>query len=423
MKKLMKKFVLLALKRMARRRLKKFKGKIIGVTGSVGKTSTKDAIFTVLNTKMRVKRSSKSMNSEFGLLLTILDIESGFSSAIKWSWLLFMAWLHSFSKIHAEVLLLEMGVDKPGDMDYLLSVVKPDIAVFTSVAPVHMEKEQFSTLEDIFREKRKMVDALDENGVALLNLDNEFTAELAKKRKGKTITYGFDQDADYRITGSKESFEGIEFLLTHDGTRKKVNANVLGQYHAMVLTPAIICAELVGMEKDLAVEACERYHLPPGRLSLIDGIKETKIIDSTYNSSPEAVKEALKTLSEVGEKSRKVAVLGNMNELGQHSEILHERVGKIVPEHADVLITVGTYGKNMAEAAVEAGMSEENVHAFNHTPEAIDFYKKQMKEGDLILVKGSQNRIRLERFVKEFMLEPERADELLVRQEKVWAKI
>lgn len=423
MKKILKKFVLAQLKRMARRRLRKFDGKIIAVTGSVGKTSTKDAIFTVLNTKLRVKRSKKSMNSEFGLLLTVLDVESGFSSAIKWSWLLFLAWTHSFSKIHSDVLLLELGVDKPGDMDYLLSVVRPDIAVFTNVAPVHMENDQFSSLVEIYNEKKKLVEALGKDGVAILNSDNEFTGELAKKYKGKKISYGLGQEADYRATGLKESLAGIEFLLNHDGSRKKVSCSVLGQYHAMSLIPAIVCAELMGMDKEEAIEACKRFCLPPGRLNLIDGAQESIIIDSSYNSSPEALKEALKTLKALGEKRRRVAVLGNMNELGQHSEILHQRVGNVAADCADLLVTVGGLAKKIAEAAIEKGFDEKKTHSFGSTPEAIAFFEKELKKGDLILVKGSQNRVRLERFVKAFMAHPEDAKEVLVRQEKVWSKI
>lgn len=423
MKKLLRKFVLAQLKGFAKRRLKNFKGKTVAVTGSVGKTSTKDAIFAVLNSQYSVMRNNKSMNSEFGLLLTILDIESGFSSALKWSWLLALAWLHSFSKIHSDVLLFELGVDKKGDMDYLLSIIKPDIAVFTNVAPVHMDEGQFSTLEDIYNEKRKLVDALAEKGVAILNMDNEFTAELARKIKKKTIGYGLSKEGDYYATNISETLEGIHFILHNDGKKYEVSSKILGKYHAQVFMPAVICGQLIGMPIEQAIEALGRYELPPGRMSLIPGIEETTMIDSSYNSSPEALKEALKSLRDLGEKSRRVAVLGNMNELGQHSQILHERVGALIPDCADLLITIGSDAKFFASEAIEKGMDEKQVHTFNNTPEAIEFFKEEIKKGDLILVKGSQNRVRLERFVKEFMANPEDAKKVLVRQEKVWSKI
>ena len=281
MKKFLKKFVLWNLKRMAKRRLKSFSGKTIVVTGSVGKTSTKDAIFTVLNSKYRVMRNRSSMNSEFGLLLTILNIPSGYSSAIKWSWLLFMAFLHSFSKIHSDYLLFELGIDKPGDMDYLLSVVKPDITVFTSVAPVHMGEGQFSTLEAIYHEKKKTVDALGDDGVAILNIDNEFVADLAKETKKKVITYGSATDADYKFTGMEESLEGIKFNLTKDGSFRPVECGVVGEYHAYVLLPAIICGELLGVDLEEAIEAVKRYKTPPGRMSVIPAVKGATVLNSS----------------------------------------------------------------------------------------------------------------------------------------------
>ncbi|MDD3861610.1 MAG: Mur ligase family protein, partial [Candidatus Gracilibacteria bacterium] len=176
MKKFLKKIVLFILKKLALRRLRKFKGKVVAITGSIGKTSTKEAIYSVLNSRFKVKATKKSMNSEFGLLLTILDVESGYSSACKWSWLLLRAFYNSLLKDHSEILLLELGVDKPGDMDFLTSVVKPDISIMTNIFPVHMEAGQFDDLQAIFDEKRKIGDNMKEDGVAVLNIYNPFLA-------------------------------------------------------------------------------------------------------------------------------------------------------------------------------------------------------------------------------------------------------
>ena len=156
MKNIARKIVLSFLKSCSKRRLKNFKGRVVAVTGSVGKSSTKDAIYAVLNTKFRVKRTKKSMNSEFGLPLTILDIDSGFNSALKWSFLSAKAFINSFFKMHEEIIILELGVDAPGDMDFLTNIVKPDVAIVTNIAPVHMEEGQFSSLEEIFKEKSKL---------------------------------------------------------------------------------------------------------------------------------------------------------------------------------------------------------------------------------------------------------------------------
>jgi UDP-N-acetylmuramoyl-tripeptide--D-alanyl-D-alanine ligase len=425
MKKILRKFVLLTLKWLAKRRLKKFKGKVIAVTGSVGKTSTKEAVFAVLNSQFRVRRSQKSMNSEFGLLLTILDIESGYSSAYKWSLLLLKAFYNSLLKDHSDILLLEFGVDKPGDMDFLLSVAKPDIGVLTNIFPVHLAEGQFADLQAIFEEKRKVIDALDEeSGMAILNIDNPYIENLAKSRKKKnTITFGREGDCDYKATGIELSPEGLKFNLNHDGKRHEVNSHVLGEYHAYVIMPAIICGLMMGMELPAAIKAIDRYSLPPGRMTVIRGIEDSLILDSSYNSSPEPLKEALKVLNEIAGRSRRVAVLGSMNELGENTDEMHELVGKILPKYVDLLISVGKEGSIFAHTAKETGMNEKNVFSFVTASQAAEFFKKEVKKGDIVLVKGSQNKVRLERFIKELMEHPEEAKNVLVRQENVWENI
>lgn len=421
MKSFLRNLVLNELRRLCKRRLKKFRGTVIGVTGSAGKTTTKDAIFTVLNSQFRVKRTKKSMNSEFGLPLTILDIESGFGSAFKWSWLLMKAWVHSFAKEHSEVLLLEFGVDKPGDMDQLLSLVKPDIAVFTGVAPVHMEEGQFATLDEVFKEKRKLVDALKEKGIAVLNMDNEYSAGLAKELgKRKYLGYGIEEQADFQAINITSDEKGLSFDVAFDEQLLRVELPVIGKVNAYAVLAAIVCGKKMNMAMDQIVSALTRFSLPPGRMSLLPGISGIQIIDSSYNSSPASCEIALEVLAEVGGKHRKVAVLGSMNELGEKSELYHRKMGEKAAEVADLLITVGKEGKWIAEEAVNSGLSEDMVIITNISKEATEEYKKLIKEGDVVLVKGSQNRIRLERFVKDFMAHPEDAKDLLVRQERVW---
>ncbi len=421
MKNIFRGYVLWLLRKMAKHRLKKFKGKIIAVTGSVGKTSTKEAIFKVLNTQFKVKRSKKSMNSDFGMLLTILDINTGFSSATKWLWYLGKAFLNSLTRDYSEILLLEMGVDKPGDMDFLLDIIKPDIAVFTNVFPVHLAEGQFDSVDEVFNEKSKLINSLKEGGTAVLNIDNEDILKLSKRcPKRRVLTYGVNKDALYRIGRVDMSVDGIKYSIFHKDKRIVVESLLLGDYQSYILTPAYICAEALGMEPEQILHVLGDFQLPPGRMNPIDGIDNIKILDSSYNSSPEALISALGVLGDVAEGRRRVAVLGQMNELGEKSEELHLAVGKVVPKYADVLISVAGDAKYLAQVAVEKGMSEKNVHFFNNVKEAIDFYKTEIKENDLVLVKGSQNRVRLERFVKEFMLNPEDAKELLVRQDKEW---
>ncbi|OGJ41738.1 hypothetical protein A3B60_01415 [Candidatus Peregrinibacteria bacterium RIFCSPLOWO2_01_FULL_39_12] len=420
MKKILRKFVLFLLKVMAKHRMKKFKGKIIAVTGSVGKTSTKEAIFNVLNTQFRVKRNQKSFNSEFGLLLTILDIESGFSSAAKWSWYLMKGFWHCLTKDYSEILLLELGVDKPGDMDFLTSIVKPDIAVIINISSVHLGEGQFKDMNAVFEEKSKLVHALKPHGRVILNTDNEFLSNMAKKLGKKAVTFGKDRDADYWASQITSSIEGVNFVLHLDNKRYDVKSGVIGEYQAYVILPAIICGVEMGMPIEVTIHAVERFVTPPGRMTVIPAINEAVILDSSYNSSPLALREALNLLKALGEGKRKVAVLGTMNELGKHSKVLHEEIGALIPQCVDLLLTVGTDAAVMAGAAQSCGLEVGQIFKFKNVFEASEFFKDKVQKNDLILVKGSQNNVRLERFVKTLMANPEDAEKLLVRQESVW---
>lgn len=421
MKTIVKKIVLKLLKVMAKRRLKKFRGKIIAITGSVGKTSTKEAIYTVLNTQFKVRRNKKSMNSEFGLLLTVLDIESGYSSATKWSWYLIKGFFHSLFRDHSEILLLELGVDKPDDMDFLTSIVKPDIAIISNIHHTHLAEGQFANVQEVFEEKSKLAMAVKEKGRVILNIDNEYLASLVKKLgRKRCVTFGKDKDADFWASQIKSSPEGTEFILHHDHKRYDVKIKALGQYQIYVVLPAIICGLIMDMPIEHVNAAIARFSPPAGRMTIIEGLHGSTILDSSYNSSPAALKEALGLLKEIGEGSRRVAVIGNMNELGPYSKDLHEEIGAIVPECADMLLTVGSDAALVASSAQASGMEVKNIFRFKTAGEAAEFFKDQIQKNDLILVKGSQNNVRLEKFVKELMEKPEMAKELLVRQERVW---
>jgi len=425
MKNFIRKIVLFVLRRYAKRKLKRFKGEVICVTGSIGKTSTKDAIFTVLNTKFKVLRNEESMNTDFGLPLTILGLKSGYKSGLKWAWLIIKGFFTSFTKMYQEVIVLEMGVDKPGDMDYLLSIIKPDIAVMGPVAPVHMDVGQFKNLDEVFEEKSKMVKALDKDGIAILYADDERTFRLKNGRpKNKTFTYGLSPEADFKATGIDESLAGIKFNLGMDGRRIEISVPVLGKQHIGIVLPAIICGISMGFTVEETIMALQRFRLPAGRFNLIEGrVEGVTIIDSTYNSSPKACEEALRTLSGLQPKSggRKIAVLGNMNELGDLSEKLHRDIGAKAPESCDILVTVGQAASFFADAAEEAGMKK--VFRFQNVFALIEGFKDKIQPNDIVLVKGSQNNVRLEKFVKEIMKFPEEAPNVLVRQSKDWQKI
>lgn len=420
MKSLLRKIVLKQLEILARIKLKKMNAKVIGVTGSVGKTTCKDAIYNVLSKKYRVLKNKKSFNSEFGLPLTILHQDSGFGSAKDWILILWKGFVRTFFvNDKYDYIVLEMGVDKPGDMEFLTKIAKPSIAIITAIKPAHLDDSQFANIDEIFVEKSKICNGAK---LCLINQDDKYISTIETKN---ACTYGKKHHAEYRVANFEQTEEGLEFDVQNNGNSYQFYAPLYGEYWTESLMPAIIVGIIEGVPMNNIIDAIAEFKLPPGRLSLIEGAKESLILDSSYNASPEAVKESLKVLDFFGKsrKARRVFIFGNMNELGKYSKELHEEVGAEIPKYCDLLLTVGEDVRYGASAANKHGLDSSKIKSFPSAKEAAKYYKEIMNFGDIILVKGSQNKVRLELFVKALMKHPEKAKELLVRQEEKWQNI
>jgi UDP-N-acetylmuramyl pentapeptide synthase len=422
MKYLLRNIILGILIFLARVRVKRLRLFVIGVTGSIGKTSTKEAISTVLGEKYRVLKSEKSFNTDFGLPLAILEQESGFSSATKWSGILLKAtWNAFFGRRHVQILVIEMGVDKPGDMDKLLKIIQPQIGVLSCISAVHLGEGQFKNLEDIFLEKKKLVEKLPEKGTAILNADDPYVSKLADSLTCRKIFYGTNDLADLKAMNITQSITGISFTVSYNGENADITLPLAGAFNVYVVLPAIAAALTQGFTLGESASALEKFKLPPGRMNLIEGVKDSMIIDSSYNASPEAVKKALDLLS--GFSGRKIAVLGNMNELGDYSELKHKEIGAYTLHKTDFLVTVGEMAKWIKDEALFNGLPTENAFHFDDALSAAEFLYENILPNDVILVKGSQNKVRLEKLVQKIMKNPEQAPQLLVRQSAEWQTI
>lgn len=409
--------------------LKKYKPRVIAVTGSVGKTSSKDAIFSVLSSHFCVRKSEKNYNNELGVPLTIIGTESGGKSLLKWG-IIFLRWLGLiiFPIKYPEILILEMGADRPGDLKYLTDFVKPNIAVLTDVSSSHLE--YFKNIEAILKEKATIIRALDEKGLAIINADNPYVAKLKNNLRQNEIaaeifSFGFSETADMRAMDvflnccDKDTPGGLSFKLNYKGTTMPMRLNnILARHSIYAALAGVSVGVNLGINLVEIGAGLENFSLPAGRMNLIKGIKDTFIIDDTYNSSLISASSALDVLCAI-KQNRKIAVLGDMLELGANTESDHRMLAKKFLEiEGNILFAVGKRMKFAVEELKKYKFSG-MVYEFSNPMEAGKKLQEILRAGDVILIKGSQA-IRMEKAVEEIMAEPQKAGELLCRQNGEW---
>ena len=413
--------------------LKFHKPVIIAITGSVGKTSTRITIESILHKNYRVSRSQDNFNNEFGLPFTILGVPAGINRIVLPIAAAFYFFKSIFSQRYPEVLVLEMGADRPGDIAYLTKIAKPHIAVVTRIG--HSHTEFFGDLASVQREKGELIRALPKDGIAVLNADDPRVLAMQNlHNKGRVIKYGFSETSDvlaenYSVapieleSGVTSEIEyGMRIDLVYKSERSKASLKgMIGRPAAYAVLSAISVALAMKIPMSRIFQALSELKPQPGRLRIIAGIKHTLLIDDSYNASPESIAEALRLLTQVRGR-RKIAVLGDMLELGQATEQLHRTVGKLAADlQVDLLFTVGLRAKFIAEEARLAGIAKTKVKEFESVFEAGLELQNRLKEGDVVLIKGSQG-IRMEKIVEEVMAFPNKAGELLCRQSKGWKR-
>lgn len=412
----------------ARLLLKRTKPKIVAITGNVGKTSTKDAVYTVLKDHKHTRRSEKGFNTEIGVPLTVLGLRNAWNNPFRWLKNIvdgFLQILHPGT--YPEVLVLEMGVDHPGDMRRLASWVKPDVVVITRLPDVPVHVEYFDSPDAVINEKLELLHALKSDGVFVYNHDDERIRKAAEGIHQQALGYSRYSESHFTASGDRVRYEGgfpigISFILEH--FNEEISMHVvgsLGVQHAYNYAAAVAVGTVFGVPIEEAAEALSTHECPPGRMHLLRGIKDTLIIDDSYNSSPTAMERSLQALRELTGMKRKVAILGDMLELGQYSVRAHESAGEDVANSADVLITVGIRARKIAEGALEFGMSEKNIFQYDSVERAQKDIREMIESGDVILVKASQS-MRLEKIVAEIMAEPGEREKLLVRQDPEWLR-
>jgi UDP-N-acetylmuramoyl-tripeptide--D-alanyl-D-alanine ligase len=348
--------------------------KIVGVTGSYGKTTTVTAISKVLSSEFSVNKTDTNLDTVYNLPITILK-----------------------TKIWNNILVMEYGVDHVNEMDFHLSLVKPDVAVLTGITPVHADSEHLGSLERVIAEKARLVNALPEDGLAVFNYDDPNARKIGESHKGRKVFYGISKNA--QIRAEKASFlpTATKFTLKEGKESFEVETGLLG-YPAVY---ACLCAYAVGREFKLSPQKISRElsGLRPlsGRFSVEKGPLGSVLVNDAKRANPASTIAGLKSVSEFA--GRKIAVLGEMGELGRYEEEMHRLVGKELARlKIDILVGVGPLTKFITEEAGKEGLKKENIYWAKDVKEAAGILRKIIKNGDVLYLKASLLR-HLERII------------------------
>jgi UDP-N-acetylmuramoyl-tripeptide--D-alanyl-D-alanine ligase len=349
--------------------------RVVGVTGSIGKTTTKEMIYGVLSQRFRTLKSEGNYNSETGLPLTLLKLEPG----------------------HQRV-VLEMGMYDLGEIAELAAIARPHIGVVTNVGPSHLER--LGTIERIAQAKTELVEALPNDGVAILNGDDPRVRQMATKTEAEVFYYGLDQTCDLWANDiESQGLEGIRFRFHHGPETIHAKVPMLGRHSVHTALAAAAVGLVEGQSWEEIIDGLRGA--AQLRLVVVPGLQGSTILDDTYNASPTSTIAALNLLEELD--GRKIAVLGDMLELGAHEEEGHRKVGRRAMYVVAVLITVGERGRLIAEEALAWGMEGEKVIIEEDNDSAIACLREIITPGDIILIKGSRG-MKMEEIVAELTM-------------------
>lgn len=420
MKNLFKKFVIKVLALEARILLWRKKPEVIAITGSAGKTSTKEFLRKLLEIDFDVLAPEEGYNTEFGAPMALFGQKTPKNINSIFAWLAILVKLFFkalFVGDYPQKVIIEMGADKPGDIKYLCSIFKPNVGIILTVLPAHLA--EFKSEIGVAAEKGELAKAIGEDGKLFLNADDSKVKAMATLTRGRVIYFGKAKGKGYFAESVKTDLKGIEFDLVHNDQKMKMLVRLYGKHMIYSILSAIAVAAEEGISLRKIKDELKEIVPFKGRMNLVEGINGSIIIDDTYNANPESMKEALEFLSQ--RDGRRIAILGSMNELGDVEAEAHEEIGRVAASSADLVVTIGDPAKNyLAPATIKEGMKLSQVRSFKTAVEAGEYLKGQIKEGDVILAKGSQNNVRAEKAVEIIMNDPMDRKKLLVRQSDFW---
>jgi UDP-N-acetylmuramoyl-tripeptide--D-alanyl-D-alanine ligase len=370
-----------AMHELARAVRKDWGKKICGITGSVGKTTTKEILAALLGAKLRVLKTEGNFNNEYGLPLTIFRLKPEDDAAV-----------------------LEMGMSFPGELKRLAAIARPDVAILTRVAPAHLMN--FSSVEEIALAKRELVEGLNgPNSLAVLNSDDLRVAAMAKVAPGRVIFYGVDTPAEYRAEGIEDRGAlGSAFTLIHKGQRTRLETSLPGRHVVWNALAAIAAASEWNVGVEVARTVLPNLRTPSMRGELIRFTNGFALINDAYNSSPAALQAMSSLLGATPGFQRRILAAGEMRELGPMSAQLHREGGEFAARTGKIDFVLGVQGDalQVVEGAIAAGVPRERTKFFGTPENAAEFLAGFVKPGDLLLVKGSRS-VKMERIVEALL--------------------
>jgi UDP-N-acetylmuramoyl-tripeptide--D-alanyl-D-alanine ligase len=370
-----------ALKQLARAVREAWGGKIAGVTGSVGKTTTKEILAALLGARFRVLKSEGNFNNEYGLPLTLFRLDETHQAAV-----------------------LEMGMSRRGELSRLAEIARPDVGVVTRVAPAHLEF--FASVEEIALAKRELIEGLNgRESVAVLNADDPLVAGFAPHAPGRVLTYGIEHAADFRAEAIEDRGAlGSSFVLLENGKRARLELALAGRHVISNALAALAAASVWGIGEAEAQDVFRGLQAPAMRGELLRFTNGAALINDSYNSSPAALHAMIRVLAATPDYRRRVLAAGEMRELGMSSPQLHREAGSFAAQTGKIDWIVGVEGDaaQIVEGAVAGGLSKAQTKFFSSSEQAAQFLSDLVEPGDLLLVKGSRG-VKMERIVEALL--------------------
>jgi UDP-N-acetylmuramoyl-tripeptide--D-alanyl-D-alanine ligase len=358
-----------ALQRLATQVRNRWGGRVVAITGSNGKTTTKEITAALIGTRFRVAKTEGNLNNELGLPLSLLRMNED-----------------------AEVGVMEIGMNHAGEIRALAAVARPEVGVVTNVGPAHLEF--FHSVDDIALAKRELIESLPETGVAVLNADDPRVRRFEEAHRGRVVTFGIQNAAEVRVAEVEEmGLAGTQFRL--EGAIAAFHTPLAGRHNLYNTLAGIAAAWALGIAPESLRDAVANLRPAPMRGEVIE-LGDIRIINDCYNSNPRAAEMMLELLAKTPAR-RRVAVLGEMLELGERSEDLHREVGRRAAElKIDLLAGVRGAAKALVDGARTEGLSDRAAYFFEDVPQAAAFLKSALEPGDVVLLKASRG-VKLER--------------------------